>query len=170
MPAPVRTNLATILPLILARLQSVTGLPDERCFLSQQEEMPFDGMAPSYVWLRVEGAVPKLEIVEGAGRYHGRFEQTISVTVRTRLELDRKARDLVWLTDADGGHEPLVHAVYNALVTFWPADEQNNLYADAPLWPVKGDRPRKDQKQTAWGVSTLWFAFLYTLELDEPFK
>jgi hypothetical protein len=165
MPAPVRTNLATILPLILARLQSVTGLPDERCFISQQPEMPFDGMAPSYVWLRAEHATPKLEIVEGAGRYHCRFEQTISVTVRTRNELDRKARDGVWMAD----HAALVHQVWNSLVTFWPADEQNNLYADAPLWPAKGDPPKKDKTQTAWGVSTLWFAFLYTLELDDPF-
>lgn len=174
MPEVKRTRLDVVLPYLLDRLRSVTGLNESTCFLSQLEEMPFDGMADQYLWLRVEDDADELPILQGAGRIDCREDQTVSVTVRTRSGLDQPQQDLYRLTgsltDATLGHLYMVHLVKDALVTFFPADSQGNLYAVAPLEPRPNRRPRRDKKQTEWLEKTLLFSFSYILDLDQSYQ
>lgn len=170
MPRAIRTSLATILPLILTRLQAVTELPAEACFLSQAEEMPFDGLADQYIWLKVDKQTSNIDQHIGAGRVDSRQVCTLVVTVRTRLALDSPARDTAWLTDTSLGHLILTDKVEDALETFTVEDDDGNILANEPMIQQTDAAPRKDPRLKEWGESRMYFTLNYTRDLDQSYQ
>ena len=165
-----RVELATIMPVLLARVIAKTGLTESCVFLSQTPEIPYDTMADHIVRLRIEDHVFDQDLLTTSGRYDCRALVRMSLAVRTRLDIDQKPRDGSWLTHQTLGHLRLVHKVYQALVNFWPMDQQQNVLTVSPVITMSGDSPQRDRQQAGWGESTLTFGFVYVLDLDEPYR
>jgi hypothetical protein len=164
---PKRTEPADVLPYLLTRLISVTGLPAERCFVSQADEQPYDAQADQYLWLRVEDGGEDQGIRDGAGRLDARETVTLTVTARTRLALDEPGRDLSWMTHASLGHLRLAHAVKKALDGWQPTDGESNVLTTCPIRLLTPRKPRKDRKQPEWGESVQVYEMEILLNLDD---
>lgn len=172
MPDRFRTDLATILPTLLARVVTVTGLPTERVFVCQREEVPYDAHGDSYVFLRVEDTDFDDANIIGAGRIDARERVVVTATIRSRLALDEADRDTVWMTNASLGHLQLRHDVLDALLGFFPENSQNSwVLTTHPLTPGRGGKPRKERPKgnTEWGESLLAFNLEYELDLSQAY-
>lgn len=164
----IRSNLRTAIPLILARLQSVSGLPPERCFPGWVDEPP-DLQADQYFVVEFGGGNADQPTWLGAGKVDFRPVLTVAVLVRTRLILDSPGQALVWLTDtAVGGHLTYVDFCWDALMgaDFLVTDADGNclaLPAQFAGWSV----PKPDRQRKGWGSSVHRFALTMEQSLTQ---
>ena len=175
MPTPIPTDLATILPVLRARLVDWVELPLERVGLLQRDDVPFHSQADSYLFLRVEGGTFIMGDVEGAGRINTKERILFSITCRTRLALDEANVDYLWMvaTEESRGNAILRHKVLDAMMLFQPEDEDGNWLITEPIKPDRTLRPRKasgNNPNKEWGESTLWFVLTYHLDLDQDYQ
>lgn len=171
MPTVIRSSLEDILPPILVRVRTVTGLPAERVFLCQREECPYDSQADSYVFLRVEDSDYDDPNVIGAGRTDTRETVVLTATVRSRLALDEADRDTAWMTHASLGHLRLRRLVQDALLLFQPEDGDGNWLVTEPIKPHNTRKPRKDRKPNPeWGESIAAWLVTFELAVDQTYQ
>ena len=166
MPTPPRTRLSLILPVIRQRLIDWLQFPAERVLLTITDEPPFDAQAEQYVWVRLRRQAPGTPYVEGGGRTDARVRRTLAVTVRTRQALDTPLEHLLWLLTA---HLDAEHAVYDALLDFYPAGADGMNLTTEPLHPGTAAEPRADRDDPTWGESTVEFEIVYEMDLDQSF-
>ena len=170
---PIPTSLDVILPVLRARLVSVTGLPAERVGALQRNDVPFNAHGDNYVFLRVEDSSFDMADIIGAGRIDSREEVLLSLTVRSRLATDEANMDWKWLTDESYGNLRLRHRCIDALLCFQPLDDDGNWLVTEPIKPTTTRRPRKEEGKAPnreWGESTTWWKMTYHLDLDQLYQ
>lgn len=169
MAEPIRTRLDLIIPYLLARLRSVTGLTEACVFCSQRRKLPYDAMADQFVFIHFHDDTPQQPILQGAGRSDVRQEQLFSVTARTRLALDPPDRDTIWLTQASQGHLLLCHNVDDAMDGYIVEDTDGNWFTLGPIEPAHGKGPEKDDKATEWGEKSMFYRLVYLRALTQSY-
>lgn len=160
------TDLATVLPVLTARLVRVTGLDATRVALSvwPADEVPTFA-ADQDVIVRVMGERPEQGVIEGAGRYDDRRERSLEVAVRTRVQLDQAGQALQLLTHASLGHLRMEDLVVEALQLFSPPSRRGGVLA-APLFAGRWTAPQRMKSNPDWVWSTLDVPLSYVRDLD----
>lgn len=172
------TDLNVILLAIQARLMASLSWPDERVIIDARNDNDHDKSAPThghqYIRLGVKARTLDMASVEGRGRVYPRCDAVVSVTLRTRCDLDPAVSDQIALTDPgteeipQRGHLPFEHDIVDSLLTFYPVDADSNWLCCEPLKVRNGSSPLKPPKgwaQSVWDVSV---AFL--LDLDQDYQ
>ncbi len=166
-----RSFLRTVIPLVLAKLQGVSGLPEERCFAGQVDDPP-DTQAEQYFVVEFAGA-PSADQATwlGAGPIDSRLHLAVSVLVRTRHVRDEVGHSIVWLTDEDDGHLLYVDYVFEAFWGRTVKDAGNNdltLPGEFAGWttPAKARKPRTAAGM-GWEQSIVRFRFPIEQDLDQ---
>ena len=161
-----RTTPRAFLPVIVARLVTVTGLDSTRVVISvlEAEKVPLFAAFQDVI-VRPVDEFPDTTVIDGAGRWENWRRRILQVSVRTRVQLDPAGQNLVQLTDASLGHLALEDAVMEALEIFnVPGDNDDVL--TAPLRTGHFSKPEQMKQNPAWVVSTVEVEVLYRRELD----
>lgn len=170
MAAQIRSNMATILPLILAQIRSVTGFPEERVNPWVGEEAPHL-QADQDIVVLIRGFTPDPAYFAGGGRYTRLVKEKLEVRIRTRLMVDHPGSASQWLLDATLGHLQLRDKVANALDGFLPANEDGDVLVSSEITMESEPGPKKDAPRTQpidWGEERLVFTVGYLWERDLP--
>jgi hypothetical protein len=170
MASPIPTKLPAVLRSVRARLVAVLGWPEARVIVDARGDADADSVtvqADRYVRLRVESRTPDPN-VEGRGRVYPDMHARISVTVRSRTDIDAANSDLVALTDESLGHLNHEEDVWDALYCFQPVDSSGNWLVRQPIVPAQATAPRKPPK--GWMQSALEFGVIYILDLDQSYQ
>ena len=131
MPSFIRSNLATILPLLQQQLATFLQFPLYRVVL-QKQGGPLKLatlQADQYVVIRPEAESFNRRQIQSAGRTDARVDRAITFVCWSRLNLDYYAQDYSWLIDPHYGELYFEQAVKNALLTWIPTDSGNNVLA-----------------------------------------
>ncbi len=169
----IRSSMAEILPVIEARLQAVTGFPPERVLPWLGDEAPHL-QADQDLLLRLKGFTPTQPWQGGGGVYTTRIEETLEVTLRTRLALDEAGTSRAWLyggtdTAGTGGHLPLRNLVLSALQGFIPTDDTGNALVTNEMLLIPSARLQAEggkKAPTNWGEERLSWKVEYLQALD----
>lgn len=163
MPTAVPTTMDVLLPLLLDRLASATGLPPEQVNPWIGEDSPrLTGHQDLVVVLR--GFSPDQGWIQGGGRASPLVRERVEVRVRTRLAVDPVGSAKSWLIDQALGHLRVRTAVIDALLDWLPVDEDDNclvaseVILDAEAGPRTSNRPAAP---VDWGEERLNFVFPY---------
>jgi hypothetical protein len=170
MATVLRSNLETIIPVVLARLQAVTGFPPERCFPTVEDPVGYHCQADQYIVLQIDTEDTNLMTNEAEGRFDDRQMRRIAVHLRTRLNLDETGHDYQWLLNATLGHLRLERQIKDALSGFIPVDSGDNWLGLCGMDPAPVQRPRKaNPAEPGWGESVLGFVIPYIQDLDQTY-
>ena len=173
MAEAIRSSMRQIVPVCLARLVAVTGLPAERVNPWVGDAEAPHLQADQDLVLRLGGWSPDRGWFVGGGRSSLRLVERFEVQLRTRLALDPAGSAYVWLTDTTLGHLQLRNLVLDALVEFLPADTSGNVLVTDPLALVPAPKPRTDARggqPVSWGSETLTFEVAYLQALDQSLR
>lgn len=131
MPGFIRSNIATILPLLRTHLMTFTGFPIERVLIQKHTNLTDQA---SLQGDQVIVLTPELESmvrpqIKSAGRHDARVDRRVSVVGWNRLNTDVAFQDSDWLLQTTLGYLPFENAMINALLTWFPTDGGNNVLA-----------------------------------------
>lgn len=168
-PGLTPTYLDAILPVLRARIVSVTGLDDTVVWETKKAKVPFNAQADHFVTIRPRGQQCNRPIEQGAGRLDLRATRRISITAYTRVELDEHDRDTNWLRNQTLGHLQLERKILDAVTTFKVIDANGNLLA-LPIRPGVWQEPDEEKEDPAWGSSTLDIEITFVVQLDQSYQ
>lgn len=160
-----RTTPRVFLPIILARLVTITGLDQTRIAITvlEPEKVPLFA-ATQDVLVRVMDEVPNEGVIDGGGRWENWRTRFLQISVRTRVQLDPAGQNLVQLTDASLGHLALEDLVIEAMELFSTPGDNGDVLT-APLRTGRFAKPEQMKQNPAWVYSTCDVEALYRREL-----
>lgn len=166
------TDMATVLQAIQDRLVAWLEWPEVRVIIDartdRDHEMAGPPQAEQYLRLQIKNRSLVQETVEARGRIQPFMKATISVVVRTRVNLDTVISDESALTVASRGHLPAEHLVWDALICFQPMDEEENWLVTEPIKPRGGNTPNKSPKD--WMQSVIDFDITFPMDLTQTYQ
>lgn len=168
---PIPTSLSAILLAIQTRLVEVLSWPEERIVLDARDDPDAEAVQPqadAFLRIRTEARTPVGETVDARGRKHPHMRARISVTLRTRCDLDKVNSDQIALTHASRGHFAAEHKVWDALIVFQPEDDAGNWLVFEPIKPGPATSPRKPPK--GWMGSQIEFNLGFILDLTQSYQ
>ena len=177
MASVIRSNMRTILPEIRSRLLSwpTTALHfgEYRAFLvAQSKTVPIQ--ADKVLLIRPLDFTVQRGWADGAGRMATRIDRRISLTVRTRLNIDMDGgADVEWLTNLDYGHLALEEAIPDALEEYFPRNASGDHLTLEPIRMLSGSVPtvghevQRGQETQDYGESTLIYTAAYLLDVNQ---
>lgn len=135
MPTQIRSKLATIAPKIKTRLVDTLELdPAHVLWRGRKQGMSTWPVLPlRYITLTIHGPQP-YDWQYAAGRYNVGLLRPLEVCIYTQLALDQPDRDEHALLHSTDGLWVWEDAVLDALVEFWPEDDEGNMLTVCPLW------------------------------------
>lgn len=170
MPLPTvnRSPLADIVRAVLAGLAQYAGVPKSRVKLWRSDaDLPPLADADNDLVVQVSGPVPDEPVVIGAGRVDTRITRHVTVTARTRCELDELSTAQVRLLDANLGHYALEEAVIDAMQMLDFQDKQGNQLLVQPIRLVPSQGARAVPRSAQWTATALVFEVVYEAALDQ---
>jgi hypothetical protein len=131
MPAFIRSDVQTILPLLQAHLMAFTGFPIERVVMQKNtaltEQATLQGDQIIVICPQGEGMVRPQ--IQSAGRHDARVNRQITITGWNRLNTDVSFQDQDWLLSTAYGYMPFESAMMNALVCWFPQNGSQDILA-----------------------------------------
>lgn len=169
MPAVVRSTIGDIVTVLLALLAKYTGIPATRIKLWRSgAQLPPAMDGDNDLVVQVSAPTPDTDSVTGAGRVDTRLTRTVTVSVRTRCELDEASADPVRLLDLNIGHYALEEKVIDALqVAFVSLAADDLLVQPARMSTGAGAAPAPVFHSSNWTVSALPFEIVYESKLTQ---
>lgn len=166
MPAPIATNLRTVLPLVTTQLATVTGISSNRILIAQRPLVPHIQGDQDLV-VRI-GPPQASSDFDGSGRVCTVVARVLQVTPRTRWAVDQGDRDDQWILDPTYGHSRLEESVVDALHNWIPSDANNNFLTIEPItWNPSSPPIRETPENSSWGHTDLTFTIRYILSLTD---
>lgn len=155
MPIPVVTSLASLLPSLTARLQTV--FPSTAVYLTLSPDLlKFPG-TDSFVTVCPGRHTVDDHIRAGAGRVVMLIHGECKITLWSRLALDQLPREDSWLSDTTYGSLLSSDVIINALEQFQPLDGTGQTYLAMGFQLVSIDHWQRNQENVGWGaISQTW--------------
>lgn len=165
MAAQIRSGLRAILLSLTDYLADALKLGEGAVVLTARDEVPRLAGDRDLV-LRFKGETQRGRTHEGMGRVGAFRYRRLSVTARSRSEVDEAGSDRQHLLDALAGHVEFEDAAADALTAYFVEDHDGNLLAAEPLKVGPWSEPRADKKEPGWLESTLEVEIGYLRNLD----
>lgn len=163
MPGHIQTSLNTLVPILKARIASVTDLPTERVLIVGRplESIPHN-QASTDVLVRIGAPTPSVAGNSGPGRLWTTCDRIIQVQPRAEFGADLYDRDEDKLLDTSLGIFALEEQILDGLQDFMPEDGKGNALVAEPLkWVPSEQLPQRDRQDAAWVTSSLFFLLRY---------
>jgi hypothetical protein len=161
----------TLLLSCRSRLVDKLRFPEERVLVADPDalELPTpQGDQIACLWY--EGLSPRGPVFSGGGRVDTRMDCRIVAALYTRCALDERASSLSWLTDRALGHLRAARLLFDALLAYYPVDQDDNALVFEPLHPAPLTRPRRKKDSPGWGESRLGFAVSFVADVDQDIQ
>jgi hypothetical protein len=157
---------------IKSQLVAVAGFQPTAVFITSKraKEIPHIVGEKDCI-LRCGREIPDAAAIRGTGGLNDQRTRTLTLTIRTRMALDKAGSDSKHLLNEDTGHIATEDAVFNALeILLWPTDIAGNAITNNPIRLGELSEAETDPQAPEWLSSYVGIECDYSRKLTPQMR